>query len=161
MGAKAKREKTRAPAVTLTRHRHLSTVEKLFRANKLDSDPNTNRLMMAAAEIWYDLALVSLSSASPSAINYRPRVSTSMTRMQVDGWLAKHVDKTTESQRYRGFTGKHASALLDAIIVEDLTIESAALRILGRDNKPAGIEMLARFRQALVGFAALCRLPGT
>lgn len=152
--------KRRASERPATRHRNVSTLRKLFDAGDLDPDPHTNLMMMVAAEIWLDLALADLSSMAPSGIAIRERVSTSRTLRQVDNWLANGIDRREKSNCYR-YASRYSCKYLDAIIVEDLTIKEAALKLLGRDNGRATDEMRGRFKQALLAFSGLCRLGGT
>lgn len=143
------------------RMRHISTLEDLFKSGKLHADFGTNQRMMVAGEIWHRFALVCFQEAGPQAVAYTERVSTSRTRMDVDRYLGNLVDLKKKADWYRKLMSVGGRKILDAIIVEDLSIEMAAAKIRGNAGKPARDEIRIRFKQALEDFAALIQVLGT
>jgi len=143
------------------RMRHISVLEDYFKSQKLHPDTSTNQKMMMAGEIWYRFAVTSMQTSGPQAIAYTERVSTSRTRMDVDRFLGNLVDLKKKAYLYRKMTSEGGRMILDAIIVEDLTIEATAAKIKGSTGKPARDEIRIRFKQALEDFAALTRVLGT
>jgi hypothetical protein len=139
----------------------MTPLEKLYNAGELHADPNTNRLMLVAGEIWYELAMVQDAQATVRAIQYRTLISSGSTQAKFDQFMLEGMDRTKKARFYRNAIGAGSAQLLDTIIYHGHSTKEAAQILLKRDSKPAYIEILARFRQALEIFAALCRLPGT
>jgi hypothetical protein len=139
----------------------MTPLEKLYNAGELHADPNTNRLMLVAGEIWYELAMVQDSQATLRAIQYRTLIDAGSTQAKFDQFMAEGVDRNKKAGFLRKAIGAGSAQLLDTIIYHGHSTKKAAQILLKRDGKPAQIEILARFRQALEIFAALCRLPGT
>lgn len=136
-------------------------IDGMAKALNVFGDPTTNKLMLIAGEIWYELALAQEAQAAPHAIQYRPLIDAGSTQAKFDQFMAEGMDKNKKSQFYRRAVGFGAAQLLDTIIYHGCTMDEASRILLKRDGKPAQIEILARFRQALEMFASLCRLPGT
>lgn len=134
-----------------TRMRHISTLDDLFKSGKLHADTHTNRNMMVAGEVWHRFAVMVAQDAGPQAAGYSERVSTSLTRIDVDKFLATLVDGKKRARFYRNMTSAGARQILDAVIVEDLSIAHAANKLRGNTGKTATDDIRSRFRQALAG----------
>jgi hypothetical protein len=117
--------------------------------------------MLIAGEIWYELAMVQDSQATTHAIQYRALIDAGRTQAKFDQFMLEGLDRTKKASFLRKAIGAGAAQLLDTIIFHGHSTDEAALILLKRKGKPAQIEILGRFRQALEIFAALCRLPGT
>jgi hypothetical protein len=139
----------------------MTPLEKLYNAGELHPDPNTNRLMLIAGEIWYEFAMVQDSQAALRAIQYRALIDAGSSQAKFDQFMAEGMDRNKKARFYRQAIGAGSAQLLDTIIYHGHSTMEAADILLKRKTKPAQIEILARFRQALEIFAALCRLPGT
>jgi len=144
-----------------TRMRRMSTLDDLFRSGKLHADAYTNRKMMVAAEVWHHFAVIVAQEAGPQAAGYSERVSTSLTRMDVDKFLSNLVDAKKRAAQYRKLTSAGARQILDSVIVEDLSIADAAKKLRGNAGKTATDDIRSRFRQALEDFAQLTQVLGT
>jgi hypothetical protein len=134
-----------------------TNVNKFLNAGSMDP---TDRLLLQAAGLWEQLWLTLQASEGPRAIVYGERVSQSLTHLGVQNWMANRKDARFDAERFRTLTSAWGRRLLDALIVEDHTIEGCAQIRFGSTKKLDLVYTRAEIRAYLMAFAALTRLPG-
>lgn len=135
-----------------------SEINKFLKAG--EGDP-TNKLLLVAAGLWEQFWLVLHQAEGTHAIQYGERVNKSLTHIGIQTWAAKNSDMLTEARRYRiERTSARARELLDAIIIQDLTVEECTVRRFGDAKKLNLVVTRADIRSYLMAFAGLVRLPG-
>jgi hypothetical protein len=169
--ARGERSATRSPAVEIPSisaasepRKRISSKPKKASVEKfiglLDVTDAEKRLMLAAADLWYELRLAIDAESGPRAITYGERVNQSLTHMAVQGWMARTADKLRSAKTWRGLTAPRARERLDLMIVFGGTIEECAEAEWGRSDQSAVKRMRPMVAENLRGFAALARLPG-
>ncbi|MBN8976330.1 MAG: hypothetical protein J0I08_07620 [Rhizobiales bacterium] len=143
-----------------------SSIDKFLNSGRKDP---TDKLLLVAAALWLEFWLVLHQVEGPQAIQYGERVNKSLTHMAVQTWMQKNSDTSTQARRYRvERTCPRARELLDAIIIENLTVEECARRRFGH-SKNLDVEKLPKLdvertrveiKTFLMSFAGLVRLPG-
>ena len=135
-----------------------ATVEKFI--GLLNVDDAEKRLMLVAADLWYELRLTIDSVEGGRGITYGERVHQSLTHMAVQGWMASTTDKLRSAKMWRGLTAVKARERLDLMIVSGCKIEDCAKAQWGRSDQLAVKKMRSIMAENILGFAALARLPG-
>ena len=135
-----------------------ASVEKFI--SLLDASDAEKRLMLASADLWYELRLVIDALEGPRAISYGERVNQSFTHMGIQTWMARQSDRLKSAREYRDRTAPKARDRLDMMVVYGFSIEQCAHEEWGRADQLACKNMRRMIVENLQGFAALARLPG-
>jgi len=141
-----------------------AAVEKFISLLDNASDAE-KRLMLNAADLWYELKLAIDAVEGPRAITYGERVNQSLTHMNVQIWMQKQSDRLASARDKRSRTAPQARARLDRMVCWGKSIEDCARDEFGADEsgrveQSALKRMRAMIVENLQGFAALAGLPG-
>jgi hypothetical protein len=139
-----------------------AAVEKFI--SLLDASDAEKRMMLNAADLWYELKLAIDAMEGPRAITYGERVNQSLTHMNVQIWMQKQSHKLKTARENRRRTAPKARARLDWMVCEGKSIDECAIAEWGCADeslvKARAKKMRPMIVENLQAFAALAGLPG-
>lgn len=129
------------------RQRRLSTLQMLIDRDAFGFGDEA-KILIKAAWLYYETMTATVESNSQSAVP-NSYIDRSLNPSRFDAAIVRSMDQTTAISDLKRGLSKRFSAVLDFIIVDDLTTEETAVKLFSTADSKTKAMTLERLRDAL------------